>query len=239
MWSFDFFSKNYGNLPVKVYDDSFSKQGGKYLKHTKEMTFGDYIKLITNGDSHLRLFLFDLIKTAPELKKHINIPQRFGKMANLNLFMFFGGVGATPPTHYDVDMPHVFHTVLCGQKEVYLFHPNQSYNLHQHPFTVRSYVDPRNPDLNRLPRFIHSSGWHCRLNEGETLLIPSGFWHKIYYQSPSFSISLRHYERKKIVKGIYNLLVNEKIDLFFNKVAKDKWFSWKQNKAGEIINVNK
>lgn len=233
LWSFDFFSDVYGALPVKVYDDNFSKKGSLYLKHSREMPFRKYLSEIQGGNGHLRLFLFELLKEAPELKNHIRLPEAFNALSHLNLFMFFGGVGASPPTHYDIDLPHVFHTIFSGEKSVYLFEPADSHHLHQHPFTVRSYVDPINPDHQRFPRFKHANGWHCILKKGDTLFIPIGFWHKIYYTSPSFSISHRLYESKPLIRGIYNLLVLEKIDLLLNAIAPRSWQAWKAKRAGE------
>ncbi|MBU6960229.1 cupin-like domain-containing protein [Pseudomonas sp. CVAP len=234
LWSFDFFSNKYGDLPVKVYDDNFSKKGNLYLKHSKEMPFRQYLREIQGENGHLRLFLFELLKEAPELKSHIVLPDAFNALSHLNLFMFFGGISASPPTHYDIDLPHVFHTLFSGEKSVYLFDPVDSYHLHQHPFTVRSYVDPEKPDFQRFPRFKHANGWHCTLKKGDTLFIPIGFWHKIYYTSPSFSISHRLYESKPLIRGLYNLLILEKIDLLLNAIAPRTWLAWKAKKAGEM-----
>ena len=78
-----------------------------------------------------------------------------------------------------------------GRKRITLFGPECSPRLYRHPFTVRSYVDPERPDFRRFPGLAGVEGHQVVLEPGETLFIPSGFWHHVVYEEGGYSISLR------------------------------------------------
>jgi hypothetical protein len=230
-WTPEFLERTYGDLMVPVFDHSFETAGKNYLGSTGKMPFRDYLRRIMAGPTPLRLFLFQLLDAAPELREDVPPPQGLGKINSRHIFLFFGGPGASPPTHYDVDMPNVFHTVIHGARRILLFAPEQSRNLYKHPFTVRSYVDFEKPDYERYPRLRNAEGYDCVLEPGQTLFIPSGYWHKIYYLTGGYAISFRQYLPQRIPLGLYNLLVQESIDKLFNKLAPEKWDAWKRRRA--------
>jgi ribosomal protein L16 Arg81 hydroxylase len=195
------------------------------------MRFRDYFKTILAGPSPLRLFLFQLLDVAPELRADVSIPTGFGKINRRHIFLFFGGPGSSPPTHYDVDLPNVFHTVIHGKRRIVLFGPEESRNLYQHPFTVRSYMDLEKPDYKTYPRLSNARGYECVLTPGQTLFIPSGYWHKVYYQTGGYAISYRQYVASRIPRGLYNLLIQESIDKLLNKLMPTRWSAWKHKRS--------
>ena len=195
------------------------------------MTFGEYLDHVDEGPTDLRLFLFELFKFAPELRHDIEVPRWLSALDRQFIVTFFGGPGGVTTFHHDVDLPHVFHVVLHGSKDFYLFAPSETKYLYPHPMTVRSYVDVVDPDLRRHPGFVHARGQHCRVQRGETLVIPSGQWHQVRYPERSWGLSLRKYEPRRIVPALYNMLIQEPIDRALDKVAPQRWFAFKERWA--------
>ncbi|MFQ5684933.1 MAG: hypothetical protein ACE5HC_16895, partial [Candidatus Binatia bacterium] len=73
------------------------------------------------------------------------------------------------------------------------------------------------------------------IEPGETLFIPSGYWHHIVYEEGGYAISLRcrHESLAKRLEGGLNLLVLSPIDRIMNKILSEKWYRWKEKKAHE------
>jgi Cupin-like domain len=231
-WTPQFFKRNFGERTVAVTDKSYQTHGANYLTPFTRMSFADYLDAIESGNTDLRLFLFELFKFAPELRADIQLPAWAGLLSRVFLVSFFGGAGGASTFHYDVDLAHVFHTVLHGSKTFYLFGPDQSTYLYRHPWTVRSYIDVRDPDLMRFPRFANARGHRCEVRKGETLVIPSGHWHQAVYSQVSWGLSFRQYEAKYLVGGITNMVVQEPIDRVLARVMPKRWFAYKERAAG-------
>ncbi len=223
-WNFQFFSDRYGHLTVPVYDPSFSLGGKTYMKPTGFMSLAEYLDIIQSGPSNLRIFLWNIFKHAPELANYIEIPTIMNGFYKEYPFMFFGGQGSYTKIHYDVDCSHVFLTQFQTQKKVILFSQNQSKNLGRIPFTVGCLVDMINPDEKKYPSLKHVEGWEAKLEHGETLFIPSMYWHHIEYIDPGFSISLRaSHDISQKIKGFTLLIRHLAVDRGMNLVMGHQW----------------
>ncbi|MBK8955467.1 MAG: cupin-like domain-containing protein [Saprospiraceae bacterium] len=223
-WDFQFFIKNYGHLTVPVYDPNFSKAGKTYMKASFQMKFGDYLNKILEGPCELRIFLWNILKQAPELVNDIRIPRIMNGFYNEFPFLFFGGQGSYTKIHYDVDCSHVFLSQFRTRKRVLLFSQDQTPLLGQIPFTVGCLVDMNNPDEDKFPGLKYLQGWETTLEHGETLFIPSMYWHHIEYIDPGFSISLRaanSFTQK--LKGTVNLARHLAVDRGMNFILGAKW----------------
>jgi hypothetical protein len=149
------------------------------------------------------------------------------------IFMFFGCKGSVTPLHYDPDLRHLLHTVLYGKKRVVLFPNEESTNLYKHPFNSRSYVDLNNPDFSKFPRLQHVKGYEAILSPGETLFMPSGYWHYMVYEEAGYAICTRSTKLPlaRKLRGYFNLLVCFPIDKIMNKLSSETWFRWKEWRA--------
>ncbi len=232
-WSPDFFREQYGNKQVKVYDESFVAAGKHYMGKLKTIPLSEYINTVKTTSQNLRMFLYNIKSEIPELVDDIVFPSLIDGLSRNFIFMFFGCKGSVTQMHFDIDMSHVFHTALYGKKTVYLFPYAQGKNLHRYPFTCRSYVDVERPDFEQYPGLTDAQGYKVELKQGETLYIPSGYWHHIVYDEPGYSVSLRcanHTWQGKLL-GIYNLLIMSPIDRLMNIISPQGWFDWKQRQA--------
>jgi len=232
-WSPDFFREQYGNKQVKVYDDSFVAAGKHYMSKLKTISLKQYIDTIMTSSQNLRMFLYNIKSEIPELVDDITFPTLINGLSRNFVFMFFGCKGSVTQMHFDIDMSHVFHTAMYGKKTVYLFPYEQGKNLHRYPFTCRSYVDVERPDFQQYPGLKDAQGYKVELEPGETLYIPSGYWHHFVYDEPGYSVSLRctnsTWQGKLL--GFYNLLVMSPIDRLMNIISPQGWFDWKEGQA--------
>lgn len=235
-WRPEFFIENYGDEQVKVYDTGFGVPGKKYMSNLTTMPLGEYLKAMLSGKTTLRLFLYNMIKVAPELKADVKLPKFIKGFSERFMFMFFGSQGSVTQMHYDIDLSHVFHTAFTGRKRFYLYPPSMGRKLYRHPFTIRSYVDVLKPDLERFPKLAEATGDYVELAPGETLFIPAGYWHHVVYDEPSIALSLRcaHHHWWKRVEGILNILFVQMVDRIVNKITPVTWFEWKQKKAQQL-----
>jgi hypothetical protein len=232
-WTPDFFKEQYGNKQVKVYDESFVAAGKHYMNKLKTISLREYIDTIMTSSQNLRMFLYNIKSEIPELVDDINFPTLVNGISKNFVFMFFGCKGSVTQMHFDIDMSHVLHTAIFGKKTVYLFPYEQGKNLHRYPFTCRSYVDVERPDFERFPGLKGVQGYKVVLEAGETLYIPSGYWHHVVYDEASCAISLRCTSQTWLGKlqGFYNLIIMSSIDRLMNILSPQGWFDWKEQQA--------
>jgi hypothetical protein len=235
-WTPQHLADRYGDLRVKVYDASFASPGKSYMSSIREMPLREYLDLMLTSSLDLRMFAFNIFWYAPELRSDIAFPPVADGFSKRLLFMFFGCKDSRTPMHYDPDLAHLFHTVLYGRKRVVLFHNNQSKNLYRNPFTTRSYVDVDHPDFERFPRLRRATGYQEVLEPGETLFIPSGYWHYMIYEEGGYAICTRrrHPSFVKRLQGYRSLFLELPIDKLMNKLFPEYWFDWKAKRAHEL-----
>ncbi len=230
-WTFEWLSKNYGHLEVPLYDNNFRKPGKGYLTPTKHMPFGDYLALIQQGPTELRMFLYNIFKHAPELTSDFAMPHvTDGFLKNFPM-MFFGGQGAKVDLHYDLDCATVFLTQFQTRKRVILFAPDQGDYLYQHPFTVQSEVKLDRPDFELHPALLKAQGYEVVLEHGETVFMPHLWWHYIYYEDGGFSLSLRRHSTYTRTRGIFNITRHFVVDKGMNYLLGQRWTNIKANMA--------
>jgi len=232
-WTPDFFKEQYGNKQVKVYDESFVAAGKHYMSKLKSISLREYIDTIMTSSQNLRMFLYNIKSEIPELVDDINFPTLVNGLSKNFVFMFFGCKGSVTQLHFDIDMSHVLHTSILGRKTVYLFPYEQGKNLHRYPFTCRSYVDVEHPDFEQYPGLKDAQGYEVELEQGETLYIPSGYWHHFVYDEPGYAVSLRCSNQTLMgrLHGYYNLFIMSPIDRIMNILSPQGWFDWKEQQA--------
>lgn len=233
-WTYDYFKKIAGNHFIELYGKEESSQDRAASSPVARMTLSEYLDLIEKEPTDLRIFLFNLLKLKPELLKDIHYNDvTGGKVIKWLPYLFFGGEGSTTRNHFDIDMSHVFLSQFKGTKRIWLFSLEQSDYLYKLPYNFHSTVNLRHPDLERFPAIEYLSGFEAEIHKGETLFIPSGFWHYIQYTTEGFSISVRALPTKPMDRwrGFRNLVITRHFDNTMRKLFKDEWFQYKVNKA--------
>ncbi len=232
-WTFEWLKENHGDLEVPLVDKHMH-DADKYFQIAKTMKFGDYLDVIQKGPTDLRIFLFDIFKKVPALANDIKFPTIMNGFLKSYKYVFFGGQDAITSLHYDMDCSNVFLTQFQTRKQVILFSPEESKRLYHHPFTVMSKVDPLNPDYERFPALRDAVAHETILQHGETIFIPSLWWHHIRYVDGGFSLALRaNNSIFTAVRGGLNLVQHTFVDRGMTALMGIKWQHWKERKAVE------
>ncbi len=234
-WDMDFIRKIAGDHIVPLYDNSKVDYSKKMNEPIAEMRMSEYIDLLESGPTDLRIFLYNIFKHVPELCADFSTPDWAPKMLKQFPMMFFGGEGSNVFLHYDIDMSHVFHTHFVGKKKAILFPPKYKKELYRIPFGVHNNedIDIDDPDFDKWPALRKVEGFEADLKRGETLFMPSGWWHYMKYLEGGFSLSLRALDPSPIRKlqGLYNVTVMRQIDNLAKKIGGQGWIDYKDKWA--------
>jgi hypothetical protein len=106
--------------------------------------------------------------------------------------LFIGGTGTgCADLHYDGFHTHAFSNQIYGRKEFVLYTPQQTPYLYPKAKTPNvSMMSVLNRVDNEFPLFLKATPTECVLEAGDTIFIPSGWWHTTRILSPSISVSL-------------------------------------------------
>lgn len=235
-WTMEYLKEVVGDITVPLYDSSKADPSKPINASAAEMKFSDYIDLIKKTPTDLRIFLFDPIKSAPKLLEDYIAPKDLmGGFLDSYPNMFFGGQGSETFLHYDIDLAHIFHTHFNGRKHVILFDYKWKDRLYQIPFATYALEDYKveAPDFKKFPALKGVKGVEAFLEHGDTLFMPTGYWHWMKYLDGSFSISLRAWDKSWAVKAksLYNLTIQRKFDDFMKANFREKYMSWKEKLA--------
>jgi len=232
-WGVESLSARFGSKPVRVYNASFGEPGKNYMGSIDIMPFSEFLDETLGKGRDLRMFLYNIGRQIPELLKDVRIPDIGLRFSRQFVYSFFGCRGSVTPLHYDIDMSHVLYTSIQGRRRIRLFAPDQSTALHKHPFTVRSYVNLDNSNDPDYPGLQDARGYEVIVEAGQSLFIPSAYWHEFQYLDAGFGVSLRaaNTTLNGRLQGLFNLLILSPIDRISNKLAAQGWFDWKQSKA--------
>ncbi|WP_333597377.1 cupin-like domain-containing protein [Chryseobacterium flavum] len=233
-WNYDYFRKIAGDQKVNIYGselESLDRVASSPVAHT---SFSEYLDLITTSPTEHRLFLFNLLTLKPELKNDLHYNDvTNGKIVKWLPFMFFGGEGSVTRNHIDIDMSHVFITQFEGIKRIWVFPWEQSDLMYRLPYNFHSLANIKSPDYRKFPALRYVKGFEAILHPGETLYIPSGWWHYIQYESQGYSVSVRALPSTLSEKwrGFKNLVFIRNFDNIMRRLFKEKWFCHKEEKA--------
>ena len=240
-WTLDYLKQTVGDVEVPLHNSSKADPSAPINAPIAKMKFGEYVDLIKDTPTDLRIFLFDPIKAAPQLVKDYVAPKDLmGGFLDKYPNMFFGGKGSLTFLHYDIDLAHIFHTHFNGRKHVLLFENKWKKRLYKIPFATYALenYDISNPDYEKFPALDGVEGVECFLEHGDTLFMPTGYWHWMKYLDGSFSISLRAWDKSWVVKArsLSNLTVQRNFDNFMKRVFRKRYMDWKEKKAVENAN---
>jgi hypothetical protein len=241
-WTMEYMKEVVGDVEVPLYDSSKADPSAPINSSAAKMKFGDYIDLIQREPTDLRIFLFDPIKFAPTLlEDYISPKELMGGFLDKYPNMFFGGKGSETFLHFDIDMAHIFHTHFNGRKHILLFDYKWRERLYQIPYATYALedYDIENPDFTKFPALDGVEGIECYLEHGDTLFMPTGWWHWMKYLDGSFSISLRAWDKSWAVKAhsLWNLTVQRKFDDVMKSQFKSKYMDWKEKLAIERAEI--
>ena len=240
-WNLDYMKTIAGDKTVPLYDDRPVDYKDGFNEPHAKMKMSDYVDLLKSEPTKFRIFLWNILKEVPQLQNDFSFPDFGLKLMKGLPMLFFGGRDSYTFMHYDIDLANIFHFHFEGKKEIILFDQTQNKYLYKipHSLITREDINFSNPDLNKWPMLKHAKGYKTKLNHGEVLYMPEGYWHYMRYITPGFSMSLRAVARnpKNFSKAVYNLIVMRNFDNIMRRFKGQKWIDWKNEQA--IIKTNK
>jgi histone arginine demethylase JMJD6 len=209
-WTPEFFKTKYGHLEREV-------KGGKKVK------LGDYMEMMfhsTEENPSPYPYNYDILRYFPELLDDIEPKLLFGKMDRLSHPLLpkamlmrthphelhIGGKGGYFPLHFDAMFLHTQQTQILGDKEYYMFPPDQSEYLYPEEENAKS-SRIKNifaaVDLEKFPLYKKATPIVETVYIGETLFFPTHWWHTTRIPNPSITYGRAHlntYNYKNFLK---------------------------------------
>lgn len=240
-WTPEYLKEVVGSKVVPLYDNSKADPSKPINARAAEMPFNEYIDLIRSQPTELRIFFFNIFKQAPQLLNDIVLPKELmGGFIESMPAMFFGGSNSVTFLHYDIDLPHIFHTHFGGRKHVILFENKWKRRLYCLPnatYALEDY-DVLNPDKEKFPALEGVEGIEAFLEHGDTLFMPTGYWHWMKYLDGSYSLSLRAWDASLSRKAasLYNLAVKGGVDSLLKMTFKGDYAHYREKVAVKWAN---
>lgn len=234
-WTVDYLKNLCGDVNVDIFDNNNKDTSSSaFTTPDLKMRFSDYVDTIIKDEpSSLRMFLFNMFKCKPELRKDFPCPYMFKGLLGKMGYMFFGSKNTKVRIHQDIDMSNVLLTQFHGRKRVVLISPQYSDLLYRLPFNTYSLVDLDNPDYNKYPGLVYVEANEYILEPGDALYMPSGYWHYITYLDGGFAVSYRKIAAsfKMKLTGALSLGVYMPADKLMNFIFGKKWLAYKEHIA--------
>lgn len=190
----EFFKRKYGHLTKEI-------KGQTY-------TLAEVVDIIRNPTPGVPVpypFCLDIEQAFPELmpeftpRVNLGKPDRvqhplLSKLMLLNTVVneiFLGGSGSRFPfLHVDALFLHTQITQVYGSKEFILYSPEQTPYLYPKADNPKvSEVDIFNPDYEKHPLFRRATPVRVTVEEGESILFPTKWWHTTQINEPCISIA--------------------------------------------------
>jgi len=193
----------------KITPEYIKKKYGHLTKEVKGVTysFAEFIDLMLASTPEKPApypFNLNIEKYFPEIRKDAKPEVVYGKIDRVNhpllpRFMmngtdvyeiFMGGNGASFPfLHIDALYLHNSLTQVYGSKDFIMFGPDQTQYLYPQPHNPKvSQVDVLNPDYEKFPLFREAKPLKVTVEQGETLLFSTGWWHTTQIHGPCISL---------------------------------------------------
>ena len=178
-WDWDFFKKSYGHMRVPV---------NNYTANSSTLTFQQLIDGALQGSSAAYLQEWNFIEALPELKNDLKAPKfvsgdddkvrRFG--LNTNYALWMGGAGVSTFIHRDAFACSVWNSQIRGKKRWLMFPPDT-------PDLAKDFRD-----MGKDPKVFLSENkpYHCDVEEGDLIYVPTGWWHRVFTLEPSINLSI-------------------------------------------------
>jgi hypothetical protein len=162
------------------------------ISHKRTMPFGTFVGHVFGGEETNDLYMVAnngfLERAGRTLTADLGAsPYLDAAVAHGRTFLWFGPAGTVTPLHYDVI--DILYVQVLGEKRFSMIDPRHGGCLYQRGNTVFSAVDYEHPDMDLYPAYGTVTAEDIELTPGQTMFIPTGWWHHVRSLSCSASVS--------------------------------------------------
>jgi len=195
--SFGGFVERFGHVEVDLRDPDY-KTALANGRPARRSTIAEYAEILARAPNGASLPYLANQPLPPELAAAISLPRYF-PAERYFVRMWLAPPGALTTLHSD--FADNFMVVVFGRKDLILFSPDQETNVYAEetaptwsedrsvPLVLLAKVDPEKPDVTRFPAFRQDAAHPCRLDDGDALYIPGGWFHHVRSSEPTLTIT--------------------------------------------------
>lgn len=125
----------------------------------------------------------------PSFQQEYSPPDYCADGAFLRSRVFMGPAGIVTSLHQD--LPENLYVMVRGRKRITLFPPESP--VYRHSFWSKlpnhARTDPEHPDYHQFPKFRYAQPYIAEVAAGDTLFIPSFWWHHLRNMEASIAIN--------------------------------------------------
>jgi hypothetical protein len=194
LWSPAYFRDTYGETRVSV---ASTREDGNLLLdlehglHYREMALADYVATMQEVASGGNYVVAEIGRFPARFREEIVEPVYCRGARWRRSKLWFGSKGTVTQTHRGA--PENLYSVVRGHKRFVMYPPSQTRCVYPYSLLSRlpnfSPVDPDRPDYGRYPRFREAQPWVADLRDGDTLFIPSLWWHHVRTVESSIAVN--------------------------------------------------
>lgn len=216
LWTWDWFAVNYGEVETVCSDLApFFPDIDRGVMQTVKVPLAEYVRYVKGEPNAIQQLQRSLTQVFyANTWTPFNEFLDFNSMINDRLYcvrdtyprdtdkalyncrtltkVFFGPAGTISRLHHDTFASHVWLSQIRGRKQFICYHPDDTKFLHSTPPDDcggrRSEFDPTNPDFDRFPEARSARAFSVVVEEGETVVLPSKWWHWAKSLTPSITL---------------------------------------------------
>jgi len=194
-WSSEYLSAVVGDVEVPIYSNDSSINNNHPFEPVLQSRLKFYLDELSSQQNDLRVSSLAM-KFVPSLERDFIYP-RLGLNFNIDLTTI--NIGANSAVEPMRQLSRKAQTVYCHFGEpatVLLVAPAMSglmYRVGRSPFSVRD-IDFDQPDFDRFPALRYLTAYKAKLNHGDSLYIPAGFWFTVAYEGEGINLSFQSIE---------------------------------------------
>lgn len=191
-WNMDYFGQNFGETKAGVVrlkdgECDLNNFTGSRLDY---ISVGETVRAINAGRTDNGLAVASPLDVFPEwIKEDYRIPSYCAYSSFLRSRVFLGPKYTITSLHQDLF--ENLYVMVKGKKTIILFEPSAPVypNSRFSKLPNHAQVDPLKPDYTRFPALKNAQPYLVELSAGETLFLPSFWWHHLQNEEESMAVS--------------------------------------------------
>jgi ribosomal protein L16 Arg81 hydroxylase len=172
-------------------------------KTKRKLPLRSVIDSVLSGSQEFRVRTKDFLSQVPELQEEFRCHQQFEcylPQVELKRVFWLAPAGNLSSFHHDGFYENL-NVQVYGRKRFIMLPPGEYKRLYHH-FFASSPVDPREPDLERYPKYAQVEPCEAILDPGDILYIPQFWWHFVLALDLSININTWGRAERSSVRSI-------------------------------------